>query len=757
MFQSETEPDLKHLVLLGGGHAQVSVLKSLIMQPIRGLRVTLISRDILTPYSGMLPGYLEGLYSDKDITIDLSHLARLAGARFIHGSVVSLDADRRKLTIEGYPEMGYDLLSINIGSSPDMAAIKGAKDHAIPVKPISQLLARLHPVLDELPQDQKKSIAIIGGGAGGVEMALSLHHRLNIKEQRNIDFILIGRSPRFLSEFTPQAAATIMPVLKSQNITCHLGVAVEEIRQEGVMLANGDLIKADHVLAVTAGRPAPFLATSGLALDEKGFVAVNDTLQSTSHDTVFAAGDIASVIGSPRPKAGVFAVRAGPIMTQNLRRQLLEDALQHWKPQKNYLALIGTGGRKAMAVRGKFVLPPSHLLWRLKEWIDRRFIEKFSTLPQMPQPSPSPLAQLMANQGHDGEAALAAMRCLGCGAKTGFSDLDQGITDAQAYLCAQGIDLDQEIKTNADSASIDLPQNRIVQSVDAISALVDDPFILGRIAALHAMSDLFSSHAKPHSALAILTLPHAFSTLQKNDITQILAGAMLALHQHGAKLAGGHTSAGADLQVGFAVTGLASDAPLYTPQDGDVLILTKPLGIGVIMAAHADGNHDLADGLARQAAIDVMAQSNGIAAETFADFGCFPMTDVTGFGLARHGLSLASTIGDGTASLEFDLDDLPLLSPSLSLAEDGAVSSLFHANRLAAPARGATSARGASPARGDHPALPLIYDPQTGGGLLAVVPQDKADAILQKLLDAELDAAMIGRISLDGQAEIRIK
>ena len=121
------------------------------------------------------------------------------------------------------------------------------------------------------------------------------------------------------------------------------------------------------------------------------------------------------------------------------------------------------------------------------------------------------------------------------------------------------------------------------------------------------------------------------------------------------------------------------------------------------------------------------------------------MTDVTGFGLARHGLSLASSIGDGTASLEFDLDNLPLLSPALSLVEDGVASSLFHANRLAAPARGV------------HPALPLIYDPQTGGGLLAVVPHGKADAILQKLLDAELDAAMIGRISLDGQAEIRIK
>ena len=161
---------------------------------------------------------------------------------------------------------------------------------------------------------------------------------------------------------------------------------------------------------------------------------------------------------------------------------------------------------------------------------------------------------------------------------------------------------------------------------------------------------------------------------------------MLVLHQHGAKLAGGHTTAGADLQVGFAVTGLALDKLLYTPQDGDVLILTKPLGIGVIMAGHADGNHDLADGLARQAAIEVMAQSNGDAADIFAEFGCFPMTDVTGFGLARHGLSLASSIGDGTASLEFDLDNLPLLSTALSLVEDGVASSLFHANRLAAPA-----------------------------------------------------------------------
>ena len=758
----EQHPELKHLVLLGGGHAQVSVLKSLIMSPMAGLRVTLISRDILTPYSGMLPGYLEGLYAEKDITIDLSHLARLAGARFIHGTVDRLDADRRKLTVTGYPEMGYDLLSVNIGSSPDLANIKGATDYAIPVKPISQLLARLHPVLDDLAHHQKQRVdqkqqvyqgqrlAIIGGGAGGVEMALSLHHRLNVKENRGLEFILIGRNARFIAEFPARASRLLMSELQAKNITCHLGAAVTEITKSGVILADSQNIKADHVLAVTAGRPAKFLSDSGLALDEKGFIAVDSSLQSVSHPDVFAAGDIASVIGAARPKAGVFAVRAGPILTQNLRQYLVGAALKKWQPQQHYLALIGVGGRRAMAVRGAMTLPPSRLLWHLKEWIDRKFIDKFSTLPEMPIPKPSLLAQHMAKQGHDGDAALSAMRCLGCGAKTGFSDLDAGIADAQAYLRDQGIILEDRIKTNADSATIHLspnnqPFNQIVQSVDAISALVDDPFLLGRIAALHAMSDLFASHAKPHSALAILTLPHAFSSLQKNDITQILAGAMKGFHDHGAVLTGGHTSTGPALQVGFAVTGLASTAETYSPQDGDALILTKPLGIGVIMAGHAQG-HALADGVARQKAIDVMAQSNGYAAEILAKAGSFPMTDVTGFGLARHGLSLLSSIGDGTASMVLDMAALPILSPALALVEDGVASSLYHANQLAAHVM---------PLDDYHPSQPLLYDPQTGGGLLAIVPKDKAYVILSTLQEQYLDPALIGHISFDGLGMIR--
>ena len=738
-------PDLKHLVLLGGGHAQVAVLKSLIMAPVDGLRVTLISRDILTPYSGMLPGYVEGLYEDHEITIDLSHLARLAGARFIHGEVTALDANRKKLTIKGRPEFSYDLLSINIGSSPDLTSINGASKFAIPVKPISRLLENLKPVLapDPSPSKQTKTIAIIGAGAAGVEMAFSLHHRLVEREKRDLRFIVIQRGSRIMVEFPKKAADMLMTALNKKGIAVLCGHGVQSIHLHHLCLDNGYSIDVDHTLVVTAGRPARFLAESGLTLDDRGFIAVSPSLQSVSHDDVFAAGDIASVLSSPRPKAGVFAVRAGAILTGNLRKALLGARLEYWQPQRHYLALVGIGDRKAMAIRGNIILPPSRWLWHLKEWIDRRFIEKFTALPEMPLPTPSALAKQMAVEGHDGDAALAAMRCLGCGAKTGFSDLEAAINAAQDYLQDQGHIPKTSINITTDSAIFTPPPGKLVQSVDAISALVDDPFILGRIAALHAMSDLFASNAKPLSALAILTLPHAFSSLQRQDITQLLAGAMLAFHEHDAALAGGHTSEGNAMQVGFAVTGVLPEKnTLYIPKDGDAVILTKPLGVGVIFAAHQQG-HPLATGHVRQQVIDVMTQSNDIAASIFSQYGSLPMTDVTGFGLARHGLSLMASIGDGTNSITIPLDDLPVLSPALELLADHNASSLHHANRLAAPVITKRDDDG------------ILYDPQTGGGLLAILPQSKANQCLNNLKAAGLDAAIIGHVVKDGRAEIR--
>jgi selenide,water dikinase len=736
------------------------VLKKLAMSPIDGLRVTLISRDIMTPYSGMLPGYIEGVYSAHEISIDLSHLARIAGARLIHGAVATIDAKAKTVTVNGRPPMSYDVLSVNTGSAPDITAITGAGQHAIPVKPVSTLLERIDPILAKTT-DHLKTLAIIGGGAAGVEVALALHHRLNGSSLNRppLAFHLLQRNRRLMPEFSVAAGRQLMREMMDKNIQVSCGQNVKEITKDGPVLADGTKIEAGLTLVVTAGIAPKIIQESGFALDGRGFIAVHPTLQSVSHPDVFAAGDIATVTTAPRPKAGVFAVRAGAILAENLRRQVLGKNLKIWTPQKNYLALIGVGGGRAIPIRGGVTLPPSAWAWRLKEWIDRRFITKFSNLPKMkPQPL-SQLAQIIEYQNRDKDTpkdpAMLAMRCLGCGAKTGWSDLDLALKKAAVFLSEAGGDLQPPIDITQDSVATALPsQGKIVQSVDAISALVDDPYMLGRIAALHALSDLFASHATPHFAQALLTLPSAMAALQKDDITQILAGAMLAMHEHDVVLTGGHTAQAQDLQVGFAVTGIEKEGTLYAPQDGDQVVLTKPLGIGLIMSAHMKA-HPSASGAMRNKAIDVMAKSNAPAADIFAQFGRFPMTDVTGFGLARHALSLLSGLkksdlgGGGTASVEIDASSVPVIDGVKTLVggiNNEMTSSLAPMNEAAAPVTGSS------------PDLPtaLLHDPQTGGGLLAIVPKDHAGEILSCLLNQGISAAIMGTYRDDGRAEIRL-
>ena len=738
------QPDLKHLVLLGGGHAQISVLKSLAMKPVPGLRVTLISRDVMTPYSGMLPGYIEGQYRAEDITIDLSHLARHAGARFIHGEVDAIDPDKKTISLKGRPHLSYDVLSINIGSNPDLDSIKGAREHAVAVKPISTLLDRINPIMaNDMPIS---TITIIGGGAAGVEVALSLHHFMQ-SQLREVKITLIHRGKQIMPEFPQRAAELLMREMAAKQIDVLTETAAVEIKADAVLLDDGQSIPSDQTLVITAGRAPSFLADSGLSLDDRGFIAIRNSLQSESHDDVFASGDIATLTTHPRPKAGVYAVRAGHVLKHNLRAYLHGNSLNHWIPQKNYLALIGVGGSRALPIRGNIALPPSEWAWRLKNKIDTRFIEKFTNLPEMEKPPISALAKEIKETDQADDPALLAMRCLGCGAKTGWSDLKEALAAAEAHLRSETGDghLNHDINIISDSAEINIKSDGImVQSADAISAIIDDAYTLGRIAALHAMSDLFASHAKPHHALAMLTLPAAMAEMQKDDITQLLSGAMNAFHEAGAYIAGGHTSQASDLQVGFAVTGFKHDKPVYTPKDGDALILTKPLGIGLIMAGHNQG-HPLATGTLRDAAIAVMTQSNGLAADILAPYGRFPMTDVTGFGLIRHGYSLLGSIDHGTSSADIITSALPMISGVQDLAEDGVSSSILTKNIASAAIEGEST-------------LPrsLLYDPQTGGGLLAVIPHELVQDIITTLNEAGHQAAHIGWFRQDGAAQIRI-
>ena len=754
MNTSTHESDLKHLVLVGGGHAQVAVLKDLAMRPIAGLRITLISRDIHTPYSGMLPGYLEGLYDADEITIDLSHLARAAGARFIAASVEAINPSAKTVTIKGRPPLYYDVLSVNIGSITDLDAIKGAREHALAVKPISTLLDRIAPLLEG---SAGRNIAIIGGGAAGVETALALKRRLAGTQSV---ITLIHRGQRLVSEFAPSASKKLLKALSDADIKVHLGRCVEAVEKGAVLFKDGSKIECDLPLILIAGAPPTWLKASGLALDARGFIKVKPTLEAitptasaattvstattasttTTPTDIFASGDIASL---PRPKAGVFAVRAGKYLAINIRRKLEGKPLKQWHPQKRYLALIGLGARRVLAIRGGFCINIGRLGWLWKEALDRKFIHRFTNLPPMNKTNPNTDSHLA------GVEVLPEMQCLGCGAKAGFGTLHDAI-NAAAVLVKTRFPNAPAPDIQEDSADVIINGARLIQSVDALSAIVDDAFLLGRIAAHHALSDLYASHAEPKVALATLTLPRAVARLQQDDISQIMAGAMLAFAEEGVILSGGHTSEAGEMQVGFTITGYPNDeghpnSENHTNDDFSYaqtrLILTKPLGIGTIMAGHMTG---LASGAERAAAIAVMAQSNSKAAAILNKHGYFAMTDVTGFGLARHLLSL---LGRGQMSLSAEIDhaSLPLIDGVARLIEAGVVSSLMQTNRNTAPLINTENVNDS-----------IYYDPQTGGGLLAIVPEKKVKAVLADSAASGVDAVAIGSVVEDSKAEIRI-
>ncbi|MGC6454607.1 MAG: selenide, water dikinase SelD [Candidatus Puniceispirillaceae bacterium] len=729
-------PIIGDLVLVGGGHAQVALLKSLAMKPVAGLRTTLICRDIDTPYSGMLPGFVEGVWSEADLHIDLARLAAMAGARLINAPVTAIRADDKHVDIAGRPSIPYDILSVNIGGEPDLDAIEGAAAHCIPVKPIGRFRERLSALT---ASGHPQRLAVIGGGAAGCELALALSARWQQDTGSRPDIRIFGRAARLVPEHPPRAARHLYEALTKAGCSVHCGREVTLIEQGRLHLDGGENHEFDACFLVTAVAPPSWLAKTGLALDKAGFIAVRPSLQSLSHPDVFAAGDVATIADNPRPKAGVYAVRAGPILARNIRRYATGRSLRPWRPQTRALAILGTADGRAIGIRGTHA-SRSRAWWWLKKWIDRRWMAKYTDL-SMPSP---PVADRLvgingrseAANSHD--AAFEAMRCLGCGAKTGHETLAAAMREATRTAIALGADerLMPPEDMNEDSAIIPVPESgEMVQSIDVISEIVPDPFTLGRIAAVHAMSDIYAANAVPVWAMAAVTLAPARADIQQSQLSQLMAGGLMALSEAGAQLVGGHTGESDALGIGYAVTGWRDAPPVIPDMSQDVvLLLTKPLGTGVIMAAHMKL---AARGTWVAGAIDHMARGNGAAAALMAEHRPV-MTDVTGFGLARHALNLAERCG--ASGVEMSLRALPLMDGALSCLQDGHRSTLHEANLSSVRTSGAAP---------DTAKAGILFDPQTSGGLLAALPREVALDISNALADLGQPAAVIGRLRTD--------
>lgn len=379
---------MKKLVLIGGGHGHAIALKQLGIDPLSNVELTLISDVIQTPYSGMLPGYIAGFYSFDQCHIDLQSLAQFAQAKLYIDSAIGLDLAKNQVICKNNTPIPFDILSIDIGSTPTPLTIPGAIKHTIPVKPISQFLQYWDQLIQEIKQNPQEKIrlAIVGGGAGGVELALNIHsHLTQIYQQFNqplnqLELHLIHSGNRLLSERHPSLSQKVETILKNRNIHVHLNQKVSNIDQNQVKIircTSGLTLECDRIFWVTQAAASPWIQETGLTTDQRGFILVNDNLQSISHPQVFATGDIATMVNYPRPKAGVFAVRQGQPLFNNLKLSLQEKPLKPFIPQKEFLILIGTGDQKAIASKGRFNLGPYSLFWRWKDYIDQKFMRQF--------------------------------------------------------------------------------------------------------------------------------------------------------------------------------------------------------------------------------------------------------------------------------------------------------------------------------------------------------------------------------------------
>ena len=358
---------MQHLVLVGGGHAHVHVLASFGKRPMNGVQVTLVARDVRTPYSGMLPGFVAGRYSFDDCHIDLAALAARTGARLVHAEAVGLDRAGRLVLLRDQPPLAYDVLSLDVGAAPDLGSIPGAAEHAVPVKPIAEFGKRWLAFLEHARGPQR--IVVIGGGAGGVELALAIDHRLAEAK------VVIATREEVLAGHGPSAQRKMRAILARRDIRLIEQDAARSIEARGILLASGERLAADAVFIVTDATAPRWLADTGLTLDPHGFIALAATLRS-SDPCIFAAGDCGTVLEHPRPKSGVVAVRQGPPLAENLRRTLSGTAPLPFVPQRRHLAILGTGDGGALATRGNWSVE-GRWVWWWKDHIDRAWMRRY--------------------------------------------------------------------------------------------------------------------------------------------------------------------------------------------------------------------------------------------------------------------------------------------------------------------------------------------------------------------------------------------
>ena len=702
------KPNLRDLVLVGGGHTHALMAKMLAMKPIPGLRVTLVSEVSHAPYSGMLPGLIAGEFTFDEAHIDLRKLCAYAGIHFLLSRVQNVDVETKKVHLTGRPSLDFDIVSINIGITPTQESIQDSH-YAHPVKPVPRFLEAWDSIFQCFSEQPGQTISLIGGGAGAVELALSVRAKLGASARIRI----VQRSPEVLPTHSAKARVFLLDELREHRIEVLTGSAVKRCTENSLILENGVELPTDFALLLTNAKAASWLGETGLKLDDQGFIEIRPTLQSTSHDYVFACGDVATCPEYPRPKSGVFAVRQAKPLLANLRRFVRGKKLKNFHPQEKFLSLIGNAHGKAIASRGNFAMN-SWLMLKLKHLIDNKFMRKFSDLKE-PKESSRQLFSRPFDQERQALENKAQKRCRGCAGKYPGDLLICNLEDMGAI----------DEKGFEDSATVKIDEDRnLVQSVDTLVEFLGDPYTFGKVAFQHAANDILAMGTKPHSLLVSAGIPFGSDRVIERSLSQVMAGVREAASEIDAQVLGGHTYFAAELSLtlclnGFLNKGLPS-VEKATPREGDVLILTKALGSGTLFAAQMRAK---AKGRWLDSAISSMLKSHAQACGIFRECQVSALTDVSGFGLLGH---LAEMFQRTELLPHFD-GTLPVLEGAQEVLDTGVQSSLHDSNRRYAERLLKNQ---------DLLQHELAFTPETSGPMLASVPSEYAEKCIELLRKA---------------------
>ena len=725
MIQIEEIPITNDLVLIGGGHSHLSVLMKLSKRPINGNRITLITNEIDTPYSGMIPGYIEGIYSWRDSHIDLYRLCLKLNVRFIHAEVERVSAYEKEIYFKDRPKIKFDVLSINTGIQSNNREIKGAAKYCLPVKPISKLANNFLNKITNF-----KSIAFIGGGAGSVELALAIKKRfLNINQDIKITIITGKRG--LLSTFPQKTKLTSLKTLEKFKIDIIEYKRVLEVKPKQIILSDKSMLKIDKAILSTNSMTPKWLAKSDILLTKDNYILVNKSFQ-TNYKYVFASGDVIDFNNQNLKKAGVFAVRSGKPLAINIKQFILGKKLVEYKFNKNYLALIGTSKRSAIATKYNLTFN-SRFFFYLKKYIDQNFIKKFSDFKIRKKFTLEALKTDVLNIFVKHKEKITdkndIMQCKGCAAKVPLNALKQALPK-------------DIVSTSEDAVSVP-GHPELYQTVDMISSIITDPFLLGKIAANHSISDMVSVNSKITSAMMILQLPLSKTEINSRDLEQVLLGANEIFKTIDCPLIGGHTMIGKDKDpiIGFSILGqkqkkikiMKNRRKIKTK---DLLILTEKIGSGLIFAGI---NNYLIDSYFQTDVIKQMIKGNLNFGKISNQLNILSMTDITGFGLANHLLNLIKRDNSKTG-LTIYPNKIPLFEGVNECLNKDIKSSLFKSNYDIAQ-------KDIIYKRDKSKLDNILYDPQTVGGIAFIIPQEEKYKHFKVLKENNIKFTEIGFVN----------